>query len=863
MSLLAAFTAMLGKQWLTRYLRHSGGSVVERSGDRQCKFDGLEKWSFRLFIEALPLMLQIALLLLMSGLSRYMWSINTSVAWVIISSTALGILFYIGIVAAGTHSYECPFQTPVSIGLRHLRDSTTTQKLLANLYPSKVTSLIYAIWEASLSPAVSKIHSAATRVGHQTIILFLQIDQAIRDAKLRLVQGIQRVRHVRLLSTTTNETHNRLPPPQDILGLQLGVSNLEVLQRQNVDNAHCVSWVLHNITDPEAIDSAIHLAGTIQWFDGDPNHDPPFTSIVSTFEACFDSTGQLYPGMRDRAYFSARAILQISMRARGQSHKHASKYPIVAIPSSSSQHTDPDLHHIILMLELNLHNHNSHLNRPNFDFPRVNRNTDAHSLWMSNLLVDLTHVGPNPILHSYLSYIGAAKANHQGVIANTLLMWYMFLGGQIKEEVPWVVDKSYVVISLSFLSAHLIYSSDSLQTILSHLGARVMNAFSDENCFGFLEYLLEFLAAWEERPTDLTQVAYQWCSAISEVAGRLAQRETPNTQPHSPPFQQQVQLRRLEFERHIRYFFRLPQNTLLPDSHILATEREFSDMGPSCDAIHSGGTPHHIFRSQLGTDLSMYLLPMTLEIAFRLVVPGHDQPDLHLPDTSHDDWVFETAFSSDDDEIIADAVCAWIGDNPPASSCAHYFARRVGIDEPFSKRLRQLSIHAIEHIWHRELEGSMSETVSLLNHLKVGLDEMGSKEEWGWLLARVISLPTGPESLSSHYWHLLGQPQSLMMRECWKMDPVPFSVVTRSLEKAKDWEKLETWMVVAWLAEQADAKFADIEQVTYRLLSQQPPALLSFEELLGKLLEGDQKVKLQEMCNQVRTEQTSLGFPPM
>ena len=84
------------------------------------------------------------------------------------------------------------------------------------------------------------------------------------------------------------------------------------LWEQNTDHARCVCWVLRNITDPKAIDSAIHLAGTIQWFNGNPNHNPPYDLIVSTFEACFDSTKQLYPGMRDRAYFSARAILQIN-----------------------------------------------------------------------------------------------------------------------------------------------------------------------------------------------------------------------------------------------------------------------------------------------------------------------------------------------------------------------------------------------------------------------------------------------------------------------------------------------------------------------------------------------------------------------
>ena len=92
--MLAAFVAMMGKQWLNRYLRHTGGSMIERCGDRQRKFDGLEKWPFRWFIESLPIMLQIALFLLTCGLSRYMWSVNTSVARVVTSFTVLSFLFY-------------------------------------------------------------------------------------------------------------------------------------------------------------------------------------------------------------------------------------------------------------------------------------------------------------------------------------------------------------------------------------------------------------------------------------------------------------------------------------------------------------------------------------------------------------------------------------------------------------------------------------------------------------------------------------------------------------------------------------------------------------------------------------------------
>ena len=167
--------------------------------------------------------------------------------------------------------------------------------------------------------------------------------------------------------------------------------------------------------------------------------------IVSAFEACFDSTRRLYLGMRDRAYYSARAILQINTGARLRSREHASNYPILAVPSRLFRHADPDLYHILYTLE-----HNSSHERPTLEFPGVGTNSHIHSLWMSNLFVDLTRVGPNPILKSYQSYLSAALSDHQATIANILLVWYLLLGGQVEEETFWATDKSYAVAPLSF-----------------------------------------------------------------------------------------------------------------------------------------------------------------------------------------------------------------------------------------------------------------------------------------------------------------------------------------------------------------------------------------------------------------------------
>ena len=454
---------MLGKQWLTRYLRHTGGSVVERCSDRQRKCDGLEKWPFHFFIGSLPVMLQIALLLLACGLSRYTWSVNTSVGRVVISFTVLGFLFYIGIVVAGTSSYECPFQTPASSALRHLKDNIPSPaKIISFISPIRnnalsfvsaaqknvrilltlpsFTSLIYATWMDA--------REVGRNLGDEAIILLFRIDGSVRDAVGRITQEIRGIRRGGILPITNDPNHQQ-PAPRSSSRLLVPVRNLEVLRRQNTGDARCVSWVLRNITDPEAIDSAIRLAGDIRWFNGGPTDNPPYDLIVSIFETCFDSTKQLYPGMRDRAYFSARAILQINTRAGLQPHDNASRHPVPIIPSGPYEGTDPDLHNILYMLEKNVVRH-----EPTLQFPSADRK--SHSLWMTNLFVDSICIHPNPTVEDYKSYLSAATADHRALIANILLVWYIFLGGQVEEGILWAVDKSYAVVS--FLpSAHLIY----------------------------------------------------------------------------------------------------------------------------------------------------------------------------------------------------------------------------------------------------------------------------------------------------------------------------------------------------------------------------------------------------------------------
>ena len=69
-------------------------------------------------MESLPLILQCALFLLGFGLPRCLWEINRSVPSVVVGFTAFGFLFHIFIATASAFSFDCSFQTLLSLLIR-------------------------------------------------------------------------------------------------------------------------------------------------------------------------------------------------------------------------------------------------------------------------------------------------------------------------------------------------------------------------------------------------------------------------------------------------------------------------------------------------------------------------------------------------------------------------------------------------------------------------------------------------------------------------------------------------------------------------------------------------------------------------
>lgn len=118
-SLLAAFGAMLGKQWLSYADQTTLGRALHdlRGQAQQLQRDasGVKRWHFHSTVEALPLVLEIGLLAFWLGLLDFLWSLNQAVACVALAFAAAGFAFQVLTLIAAATDPDCPFRTPLSL----------------------------------------------------------------------------------------------------------------------------------------------------------------------------------------------------------------------------------------------------------------------------------------------------------------------------------------------------------------------------------------------------------------------------------------------------------------------------------------------------------------------------------------------------------------------------------------------------------------------------------------------------------------------------------------------------------------------------------------------------------------------------
>ena len=277
-SLFAAFIAMLGKQWVNRYLRNHGGSAAEKSRDRQRKLDGFEKWHFHLAIESLPVMLQIALLLLGCALSLYLRTISHTVAGVVVSVTLFGVASYITLTLAATLYYNCPYQTP---------PSTLTRAVISYLTHGD------AAFAHSLRSLITPLPSTK---GLKRILGHLRSGVRSMVESFGCIPAVaEEAEHVPLAVVVA-------PPARIFEDIYV---NWEIYKA----DARCISWVLDSTTDTDVISSTVRFAADVIWYPEAMETLSPHILADLFFDCLLD--GRVIPGKAEHASSVGMALVSV------------------------------------------------------------------------------------------------------------------------------------------------------------------------------------------------------------------------------------------------------------------------------------------------------------------------------------------------------------------------------------------------------------------------------------------------------------------------------------------------------------------------------------------------------------------------
>ena len=409
-SLLVAFIAMLGKQWLNRYSRTEVyGSVIDRSRHRQYKMDGMVAWRFNLVVDCLPLILQAALLLLGYALSSYLFFINKTVAGVVIGTTSLGVVFYLFVVSAATFSHNCPFQVPLSIVLHSLIHSDDKHKEHLGRTGTQFGS-VFSQKKDLPGPGTGGPHGLG---------------------KFGTFDGNSMNDHVELpVANVANQ-----PPP---------LFNEENDWDGYVLDSSCIALMFKMSMDA---DVTMKFIPEIAWHAG--IQSIPLEKLYDTMFGCFDrSVGYptAIPKLRNKAYLSAKAFLHVAIQRKciGDESDNAVFESISSrhqIMGSKHYEADSDLESTLGIIDRVLGDFEP-MHWENFSF------TVPHHAWMGHILLyrvwDVTTKGgllPDDVTQFVLHSLRLQPPPPAPIVADCLFIVGLLLGIKLHIDDLLVVDK--------------------------------------------------------------------------------------------------------------------------------------------------------------------------------------------------------------------------------------------------------------------------------------------------------------------------------------------------------------------------------------------------------------------------------------
>jgi len=413
-SLLVVLVAMLGNQWLNRYSwTDARGSVADRCRHRQRKMEGMVTWHFDLVMECLPLMLQAALLLLSYALSDYLFSLERIVASTIIAFAAFGVLFYLLLVSAATMSYNCPFQTPLSLILRFLiRYDSEHKKFLERL----------GRWFGRIFSRIKKNRPRRNPRGRDGLDVF---------------HGNRSGDHIELPITNPADQQ----PP---------LFNEECDWYDHVWDSKCIARMFDMSMDADALMTIMRFIPEVVWHAG--IRTTPLERLYDTVVECIDrSSGSpvVIPQLENKVYLSAKAFLHVAIQRKcvGDRRDEAVLDYISRrhhIMGSEGLYRDSDLQSTLGIIDC-VFGYPRPMDWKNFSF------TAAHHAWMGHILLyrawDVVGKGgrlPEDIKGFTLHSLQLNPLPPAPIVADCLFIIGLVIGIGLHIDDLLVVDKRWV-----------------------------------------------------------------------------------------------------------------------------------------------------------------------------------------------------------------------------------------------------------------------------------------------------------------------------------------------------------------------------------------------------------------------------------
>lgn len=287
LSLLAAFGAVLGKQWLSHFktARSGHGTLSDRGLRRQQRIDGFKRWQFDLILEALPIMLQLSLILFGIYLAGHLYSDQRFLGSMIIAIIAIGFLFYLWTIFTAIRYPTSPFQFGLTARVGQILPKAGAlwcdlSKLRKSLF--RVNLKTDETDERSLPLSISKSPSPSSTLDN---FAAAPLYDSLPEAPL----------------------YDSLPAAPLYNLLQTVHHKPTTVEREGFQS---ISWIIETSTDPDAIAMAASMIPRVFW----PSHvdlGNIIEQLQYSFEGCYGSHNELLASFEGRSQAYIIAILHL------------------------------------------------------------------------------------------------------------------------------------------------------------------------------------------------------------------------------------------------------------------------------------------------------------------------------------------------------------------------------------------------------------------------------------------------------------------------------------------------------------------------------------------------------------------------